>query len=183
MALALGMVTPVLHMKPRFDPPEWEVTAGVDDVLWVVQEAEKSDYDWVSCSEHIAIPAGASSVRGGRYFDPFSTLGSLTAARRRARGRLDALRVQDRPAHRAADQAQRARGPGPLRRGSRETAQGDPRPGAAHRPLGDPERTTKFLASYAAIGATGFSLRCVHHSPAHFCVQMAALKSITSSLA
>ena len=40
MALALGIVTPVLHMNPRFDPPEWEVTAGVDDVVWVVQEAE-----------------------------------------------------------------------------------------------------------------------------------------------
>ncbi len=79
MALALGIVTPVLHMNPRFDPPEWEVTAGVDDAVWVVQEAEKFGFDWVSCSEHIAIPAAASSVRGGRYFDPFSTLGYFAA--------------------------------------------------------------------------------------------------------
>ena len=79
MALALGVVTPVLHMNPRFDPPEWEVTAGVDDVVRVVQEAERLGYDWVSCSEHIAIPAVASSVRGGRYFDPFSTLGYFAA--------------------------------------------------------------------------------------------------------
>ncbi len=79
MALALGIVTPVLHMNPRFDPPEWEVTASVDDVVGVVHEAERLGYDWVSCSEHIAIPAASSSVRGGRYFDPFSTLGYFAA--------------------------------------------------------------------------------------------------------
>jgi probable F420-dependent oxidoreductase len=79
MALGLGIVTPVLHMNPRFDPPEWEATASVDDVVAVVQQAEKLGYDWVACSEHIAIPSAASTVRGGRYFDPFSTLGYLAA--------------------------------------------------------------------------------------------------------
>jgi probable F420-dependent oxidoreductase len=79
MPLALGIVTPVLHMNPRFDPPEWEVTATVDDVTSVVQKAEELGYDWVACSEHIAIPSAASTVRGGRYFDPFSTLGYFAA--------------------------------------------------------------------------------------------------------
>jgi probable F420-dependent oxidoreductase len=79
MALALGIVTPVLHMNPRFDPPQWEVTASVADVVDVVVQAEALGYDWVACSEHIAIPAAASTVRGGRYFDPFSTLGYFAA--------------------------------------------------------------------------------------------------------
>jgi probable F420-dependent oxidoreductase len=79
MALALGIVTPVLHMNPRFDPPAWEVTAGVDDVVAVVHRAEALGYDWVACSEHVAIPAAASTVRGGRYWDPFSTLGFFAA--------------------------------------------------------------------------------------------------------
>ena len=79
MALKLGIVTPVLHMNPRFDPPEWEVTASVADVIQVVQQAESLSYDWVACSEHIAIPAAASTVRGGRYWDPFSTLGYFAA--------------------------------------------------------------------------------------------------------
>jgi probable F420-dependent oxidoreductase len=72
-------VTPVLHMNPRFDPPEWEVTASVDDVVTIVRRAEELGFDWVACSEHIAIPASASTVRGGRYFDPFSTLGYFAA--------------------------------------------------------------------------------------------------------
>jgi probable F420-dependent oxidoreductase len=79
MPLALGIVTPALHMNPRFDPPEWEFTAGVADVVAVVQNAEELGYDWVACSEHIAIPSAASTVRGGRYFDPFSTLGFFAA--------------------------------------------------------------------------------------------------------
>jgi probable F420-dependent oxidoreductase len=80
MPLDLGIVTPALHMNPRFDPPEWEVTASVADVVSVVQRAEELGYDWVACSEHIAIPAAASTVRGGRYFDPFSTLGFFAAS-------------------------------------------------------------------------------------------------------
>jgi probable F420-dependent oxidoreductase len=76
----LGIVTPVVHMNPRFDPPVWEVTATVDDVVSVVEAAERAGLDWVSCSEHIAIPDAATSVRGGRYWDPFTTL-SLFAAR------------------------------------------------------------------------------------------------------
>ncbi len=79
MSVALGIVTPVLHMNPRFDPPEWEVTATVSDVVSVVQAAESLGYDWVACSEHIAIPSAASTVRGGRYWDPFSTLGFFAA--------------------------------------------------------------------------------------------------------
>ncbi len=51
----------------------------MDDVVGVVQRAEALGYDWVACSEHIAIPAAASTVRGGRYFDPFSTLGFFAA--------------------------------------------------------------------------------------------------------
>ena len=45
-------------------------------------------------------------------------------------------------------------------------------------PLGDPDRTAEFLASYVALGATGFSLRFDHHSPSHYCEQMAALQLV-----
>ncbi len=79
MGLALGIVTPGLHMNPRFDPPGWEEDATPADLVRVVAAAEDLGYDWVSCSEHIAIPETASGVRGGRYFDPFSTLGFLAA--------------------------------------------------------------------------------------------------------
>lgn len=79
MALKLGIVTPVLHMNPRFDPPGWEETGTVDDVAHVVRRAEEVGIDWVACSEHMAIPESAAGIRGGRYWDPFTTLGYLAA--------------------------------------------------------------------------------------------------------
>jgi probable F420-dependent oxidoreductase len=79
MAPALGLITPVLHMNPRFDPPAWEASATVDDVVTVVKRAEALGFDWIGCSEHIAVPSGGPAPRGGRYWDPFSTLGYLAA--------------------------------------------------------------------------------------------------------
>ncbi|MBV8463291.1 MAG: LLM class flavin-dependent oxidoreductase, partial [Acidimicrobiales bacterium] len=48
-------------------------------------------------------------------------------------------------------------------------------------PLAHPGETTEFLAAYVAIGATGFSVRFDHRSPAHFCEQMAALRSVVDA--
>ncbi len=45
-------------------------------------------------------------------------------------------------------------------------------------PLGEPERTTEFLGSYVAAGATGFSVRFDHHSLPHYREQLAALRSV-----
>ena len=297
MALALGIVTPVLHMNPRFDPPEWEVTAGIPEVTSIVQRAEELGYDWVACSEHIAIPAAASTVRGGRYFDPFSTLGFFAAKTSRVGllthmavlpyhhplelvkrlGTLDLLsggrviagvgvgslepefevlghafagrgdRADD--AIRAIRAAWGHRLPeyhgthydfegfivepsglpreievwvgGRTRRSLRRALElghawmpfgftldgltallGDTtvrhdldRHADAHGaalplilapeppidPLGRPDDTTAFLASYVGIGATGFSLRFEHHSPAHYCEQLAAMKSVADA--
>jgi probable F420-dependent oxidoreductase len=299
MSIPLGIVTPVLHMNPRFDPPEWEVTGSVDDVVAVVQEAERLGYDWAACSEHIAIPSAASTVRGGRYFDPFSTLGFLAAKTSRV-GLLTHMAVL--PYHHPLELVKRLGtldvlsagrviagiGVGSLQpefevlghqfdgRGERSDdairairaawghrvpeyhgthydfegfivePSGLPRPvevwvgGRTRRslrralelgdawmpfgfkldeltqlltadrvrdelsrraeerggplklilapeppidPLGEPDRTAEFLASYVAIGATGFSVRFEHRSPAHYCEQMAALKSVVDAIA
>ncbi len=305
MALALGIVTPVLHMNPRFDPPEWEVTASVTDVVGVVQQAEDLGYDWVACSEHIAIPAAASTVRGGRYFDPFSTLGYFAAKTSRVGlltshmtvlpyhhplelvkrlGTLDVLsggrviagvgvgslqpefevlgHAFDGRGERADDAIRAIRAAWghripeyhgthydflegfivepsglpreievwvggrtfaapsggalePLRwtpgcpfgfqarrphRRARPTAgvrRRPGRPGPSERgrplklilapeppidPLGEPARTTEFLSSYVALGATGFSVRFDHRSLSPFCEPMAALQSVVDAI-
>ncbi len=297
MALALGIVTPALHMNPRFDPPEWEMTAGVDDVVAVVQEAERLTYDWVACSEHIAIPAAASTVRGGRYFDPFSTLGFLAAKTSQVGllthmavlpyhhplelvkrlGTLDVLsggrvivgvgvgslqaefevlgHAFDDRGERSDDAIRAIRASwghrvpeyhgshygfegfivepsglqrpvevwvgGRTRRSLRRAldlgdawmpfgfkldeltdllTQAQVRDALARRteehgrplklvlapeppidPQGEPDRTAEFLASYVALGATGFSVRFEHHSPGHYCEQMAALRSLVEA--
>ena len=74
MQLRLGIVTPVVHINPRFDPPSWESTGTIDDIIVVAKAAERFGYAWVACSEHIAIPQSATDVRGPRYWDPTTTL-------------------------------------------------------------------------------------------------------------
>ncbi|HTZ10368.1 MAG TPA: TIGR03619 family F420-dependent LLM class oxidoreductase [Acidimicrobiales bacterium] len=83
MKLRLGIVTPVVHINPRFEPPSWESTGTIDDIVVVAQEAERLGYDWVAASEHIAIPLDATGVRGPRYWDPVATLSYVAAHTRR----------------------------------------------------------------------------------------------------
>jgi alkanesulfonate monooxygenase SsuD/methylene tetrahydromethanopterin reductase-like flavin-dependent oxidoreductase (luciferase family) len=47
-------------------------------------------------------------------------------------------------------------------------------------PVAEPERVTEQLARFAGIGATGVNARFVHHSPAHYREQLAALATIAS---
>ncbi|MEP6623828.1 MAG: TIGR03619 family F420-dependent LLM class oxidoreductase [Acidimicrobiia bacterium] len=46
-------------------------------------------------------------------------------------------------------------------------------------PLGDRERVEEQLGRMQAIGATGLAVRLVHHSRAHYCEQLAALRTFT----
>jgi probable F420-dependent oxidoreductase len=74
----LGIVTPVLTLLPRAHA-RWEETAGFDDVVAIVQEADRLGYHHCTCSEHVAVPVAVAAVRGGRYFDPLATFGALGA--------------------------------------------------------------------------------------------------------
>ena len=87
MDLQLGVVTPVVNLNPRFDPPPWELSGGIEEVVAVARAAEDAGYGWVSCSEHVAIPAQVAATRGGRYWDPLATL-SFVAGRTQSIGLL-----------------------------------------------------------------------------------------------
>jgi probable F420-dependent oxidoreductase len=75
----LGIVTPVLTLLPRAHA-RWEETAAFDDVVAIVQEAERLGYHHCTCSEHVAVPVAVAAVRGGRYFDPLATFGAIGSA-------------------------------------------------------------------------------------------------------
>jgi len=72
----LGIVTPVLTLLPRAHA-RWEENATFDDVIAIVQAAERLGYHHCTCSEHVAVPVDVAAVRGGRYFDPLATFGAL----------------------------------------------------------------------------------------------------------
>ena len=77
--MRLGLVTPIVNLNPRFEPPAWEVEGGIDDVVVVARAAEALGYAFVGCPEHVAVPAAAAGQRGGRYWDPVATLSYLAA--------------------------------------------------------------------------------------------------------
>ena len=83
--MRLGINTPVIHLNPRFAPPEWESSATVEDLVHVVHEAERLGYDWVSASEHVAIPLTGDDRRGPTYWDPVATLSYVAAVTTRIR--------------------------------------------------------------------------------------------------
>jgi probable F420-dependent oxidoreductase len=85
MALRLGIVTPVIHINPRFGPPNWESTGSIDDVITVAKAAEADGYEWVSASEHVGIPEEATGARGPRYWDPITALSFMAANTTRIR--------------------------------------------------------------------------------------------------
>jgi probable F420-dependent oxidoreductase len=82
--MKVGIVTPVLTLLPG-EHAAWEKTAGIAEVARVVEEAERLGYDFCTCSEHVAVPVDAASIRGGTYWDPLATFGYLAARTSRIR--------------------------------------------------------------------------------------------------
>lgn len=78
--MRLGIVTPVVNLNPRFEPPAWEVEGTMEDIVAVAVAAEAAGYGWVSCPEHVCIPEATAAQRGGRYWDPLVTLSYVAAA-------------------------------------------------------------------------------------------------------
>lgn len=76
--MKLGIVTPIVTMLPRAHA-RWEADGTIDDVVEVAQRAEALGYDFLTCSEHVAIPEPVAEVRGGRYWDPLATFGFVAA--------------------------------------------------------------------------------------------------------
>ncbi len=76
--MKLGIVTPILTLLPRAHA-RWEETGTFDDVVAIVQEAERLGYHHCTCSEHVAVPIEIAKLRGGRYYDPLATFGALGA--------------------------------------------------------------------------------------------------------
>ncbi len=74
----LGIVTPVLTRLPNAHA-HWEADAGIDEVERLVVEAERLGYEFVTCSEHVAVPRDIAEVRGATYWDPLPTFGYLAA--------------------------------------------------------------------------------------------------------
>ena len=82
--MKLGTVTPVVTRLPGAHA-RWEEGAGIAEIARVARTAEALGYDFVTCSEHVAVPVAAASERGATYWDPLPTFGYLAAVTSRIR--------------------------------------------------------------------------------------------------
>jgi probable F420-dependent oxidoreductase len=78
VSLVAGIITPIVTLNPRAHNA-WEETAGLDELVAVAEAADRFGYHHLTCSEHVAVPVEAAATRGGRYWDPATTLGYLAA--------------------------------------------------------------------------------------------------------
>jgi probable F420-dependent oxidoreductase len=84
MTLNLGIITPVLSLRAG-GHAAWERDAGIEDVRVIAEAADQLGYRYMSCSEHIALPAEAEQYSGVTYWDPLATFGYLSAFTSRIR--------------------------------------------------------------------------------------------------
>ena len=82
--MRFGLTTPVVTLVPRRHA-RWEEAAGVAELREIARTADQLGYHHLTCSDHVAIPVDVARVRGGRYYDPFATLGFTAAITERIR--------------------------------------------------------------------------------------------------
>jgi len=63
----------------------WERAIGGAQVLEAARAAERAGFDWVSCSDHVAVPVSRAAAMGATWFDAGSTLAFVAGATTRIR--------------------------------------------------------------------------------------------------
>jgi probable F420-dependent oxidoreductase len=82
--MKFGIMTPVVSLVPGAHA-RWEEDGTIDDIRRVAGAADRLGYEYLTCSEHMAVPFGGMDLPGPRYWDPYSTLGYLAACTSRIR--------------------------------------------------------------------------------------------------
>ena len=82
--MRLGLSTPVVVQVPGM-ASHWEGEAGIEDLSRIASAADELGFEYLTCSEHVAIPSVDAADRGAVYWEPLATLGFLAARTRRIR--------------------------------------------------------------------------------------------------
>jgi len=61
----------------------WERSVGGADVVAAARAAERAGFAWVSCSDHVAVPASRAPAMGATWYDAGSTLAFVGGATER----------------------------------------------------------------------------------------------------
>ncbi len=63
----------------------WEKEVGGPQIVEAARAAERAGFDWVSCSDHVAVPVSRAPAMGATWYDAGSTLAFVAGATARIR--------------------------------------------------------------------------------------------------
>lgn len=78
-AFAVGIGLPIVQQVPT-QAQAWEASAGPAEILRVARAAERAGFAWVTCSDHVAVPASHAASMGATWYEPATTLAYVAAA-------------------------------------------------------------------------------------------------------
>jgi len=81
---AFGTSLPAVQQIPGRSQP-WEAAVGGAEILRAARAAEAAGFGWVTCSDHVAVPASRAAVMGATWYDAGSTLAFVAGATSRIR--------------------------------------------------------------------------------------------------
>ncbi|MET4165420.1 MULTISPECIES: LLM class F420-dependent oxidoreductase [Gordonia] len=82
--MRIGITSPIVTQVPGV-AGEWEASAGIAELADIAAAADHLGFEYLTCSEHVAVPTEVAAVRGGTYWDPLATFGFIAARTRRIR--------------------------------------------------------------------------------------------------
>jgi probable F420-dependent oxidoreductase len=80
--MRFGVSLPVVQQVPSH-ARAWEAAAGPKEILRVARAADELGYAWITCSDHVAVPASYREAMGATWYEPATTLAYLAAATER----------------------------------------------------------------------------------------------------
>jgi probable F420-dependent oxidoreductase len=83
-ALSFGIALPVVQQVPT-QTQAWERDGGPAEILAVARAADRLGFAWVTCSDHVAVPATYAASMGATWYEPATTLAFVAAATTRVR--------------------------------------------------------------------------------------------------
>lgn len=81
--MRFGLITPIASLLPG--TPDWERDASPADLGTIARAADDLGFEYLTCSEHVGVPASDVPMRGPRFYDPLVTLGFVAATTERIR--------------------------------------------------------------------------------------------------
>ncbi|MEY1677089.1 LLM class F420-dependent oxidoreductase [Gordonia sp. ABKF26] len=82
--MRIGITSPIVTRVPGV-AGEWEASAGIAELADIASAADELGFEYLTCSEHVAVPTEVAAIRGGTYWDPLATFGFMAARTRRIR--------------------------------------------------------------------------------------------------